>query len=266
MNKPPDIELVEPADLAYFQRLERRDWELWSIALLLMVVFAGGMLAHVYSAEAAQMLSPGASRMIWVALLGLVVLVALLNYYLIDRKRALGRLWRRYLLQSEQLQKEREQGLIDPLTRVYNRRSFDEMIPRTALRCVRNGHSLTFVLLDLPDLKWLNDRLGHMGADEVLQHVAALLKETLRLSDLTFRFGGSEFLLALPDTDADDSLIVEGRLKERIAKQKEILELVGQPLRVLTSHSTYSELEKLHTVIEKAEDAVQALREGIEPH
>ncbi|MBI4466914.1 MAG: hypothetical protein HY656_05775, partial [Acidobacteria bacterium] len=111
----------QPAEV--FRYLQRRDWELWSVALLLLTVFAGGLLAFLYRQTAeSHLFSPLVTRFLWVVLFGLIALVLLLNIYLIARKRALADLWRTYLVQQQELEQEREQGMLDPLTQVYNRR------------------------------------------------------------------------------------------------------------------------------------------------
>ena len=222
-----------------FRELERRDWELWSIALLLLTVFAGGLLIYLYAeATAEQALSPAATRFVWLVLFGLVALVILLNVYLIDRKRSLEQLRRHHWLQSQELEKVHEQVMRDPLTQVYNRRFFDEVIPREARRCDRTGRPLSFLLVDVDDFKEVNQRLGHLIGDQVLQTIAAVLQVTLRTSDMVFRFGGDEFLVVLLETPAEGAAIVNGRLRQRISQQSDIQERIGCPLTVTVGQAT----------------------------
>src|SRR3990170_5067919 len=156
-EKPRDSLLETAQPLEVFRHLQRRDWELWSIALLMLTVFAGGLLAYYYWGTAQErVLSPTAARYIWLVLFGLIALVILLNIYLIARKRALTELWRRYLLAQQDLDKEREQGMLDPLTQIYNRRFFDETIPKEVRRSDRTGRPLSFLLIDLDDFKKIN--------------------------------------------------------------------------------------------------------------
>ncbi len=243
-----------------FREVERRDWELWSIALLLLTVFAGGLLIYFYSATTQeQALSPGATRFVWLVLFGLVVLVILLNVYLIDRKRSLVQLRRRYWLQSQELEREHEQVMRDPLTQVYNRRFFDEAIPQEARRCDRTGRPLSFLLVDVDDFKEVNQRLGHFVGDQVLQAVAAVLQVTLRTSDMVFRFGGDEFLVVLPETPAEGAAIVDGRLRQRISQQTDIRERIGRAVTVTVGQATYTKGQNVDSVIDQAARAVETL-------
>lgn len=249
-----------------FRELERRDWELWSIALLLLTVFAGGLLIYLYAeATAEQALSPAATRFVWLVLFGLVALVILLNVYLIDRKRSLEQLRRHHWLQSQELEKVHEQVMRDPLTQVYSRRFFDEVIPREARRCDRTGRPLSFLLVDVDDFKEVNQRLGHLIGDQVLQTIAAVLQVTLRTSDMVFRFGGDEFLVVLPETPAEGAAIVNGRLRQRISQQSDIQERIGCPLTVTVGQATYTKGQDVDSVIDQAVRAVASLRAARSP-
>lgn len=262
MREPEQQTLLEVADIQKsVQRLKLRDWEFWSIALLLFSAFAGGILASLYSRiSEGQGLPPLATRFVWLVLLGLVILVVLLNAYLIDRKRSLTQLWRRYLLQAEALHKERELGMLDPLTQVYSRRFFEESIPREAHRCDRAGRPLSLVLVELDNLKELNRGLGHLVGDQVLLAVAGVLQDTLRASDQVFRYGGDEFVVVLPETPAEGAAIVEARLEELITRNSEIQKSVGRPLTVTIGRATYTKGDKLDSVIDQLERAMDSVR------
>ncbi len=173
----------------------------------------------------------------------------LLNVYLIDRKRSLEQLRRRHWLQSLELEMAHEQSLRDPLTQVCNRRFFDEAIPREIRRCDRVGQPQSFLLVNADDFKEVNQRLGHFVGDQVLQAVAAALKDTLHTSDMVFRFGGDEFLAVLPETPAEGAAIVEGRLRQCVSEQTDIQERIGHPLTVTIGQATYTRGQSIESVI-----------------
>lgn len=101
----------------------------------------------------------------------------------------------------------REQALCDPLTGLYNRRYLEEFFNRELVRARREQTPLALALIDLDHFKRLNDDYGHLVGDEVLKGVAQYLLDSLRRSDAVFRIGGEEFLLILPDADADEARV-----------------------------------------------------------
>ncbi|HSM12755.1 MAG TPA: histidine kinase N-terminal 7TM domain-containing protein [Thermoanaerobaculia bacterium] len=95
----------------------------------------------------------------------------------------------------------RDQAMRDALTGLFNRRYLDETLPREVARAERSGEPLSLVLLDLDHFKQLNDAHGHAAGDEVLRELGLLLRSRTRRSDITCRYGGEEFLIAMPATD-----------------------------------------------------------------
>jgi diguanylate cyclase (GGDEF)-like protein len=94
------------------------------------------------------------------------------------------------------------QALVDGLTGIANRRQSEEALTAEIARADRLGTPLTIVLADLDDFKAINDAHGHAAGDEVLREFAAVLRATVRDSDLAGRWGGEEFVLLLPGADA----------------------------------------------------------------
>lgn len=94
------------------------------------------------------------------------------------------------------------QALVDSLTGLANRRSLEETLRLELARAARYGDHVCVVLADLDNFKQVNDRYGHGVGDEVLQAFAAALRATVRESDVAGRWGGEEFALVLPGTDA----------------------------------------------------------------
>ena len=94
------------------------------------------------------------------------------------------------------------QALVDGLTGIANRRQCEEALTSEIARADRLGTPLTLVLADLDDFKSINDVHGHATGDDVLREFAAVLRATVRDSDLGGRWGGEEFLLLLPGADA----------------------------------------------------------------
>jgi diguanylate cyclase (GGDEF)-like protein len=104
------------------------------------------------------------------------------------------------------------QALVDGLTGIANRRQCEEALTAEIARAERLGTPLTLMLADLDDFKAVNDVHGHAVGDDVLREFAAVLRATVRESDLAGRWGGEEFLLLLPGADG----IGGAQLAERV--------------------------------------------------
>ena len=117
-------------------------------------------------------------------------------------------------------QELRERAIRDALTGLYNRGYLMEVLDREIRKAGREGHSLAVLVTDLDNFKLVNDRFGHPFGDEVLRGVARLLRETVRESDLIFRYGGDEFVLLFPETDGRAREVAR-RVKEAVTRWAE---------------------------------------------
>ena len=183
------------------QFLSSRDFQLWSIALLVILVLMAGFATLV------------APNMVWkVQLLrtdaryfpqlffGLISLVLLFNIYIVAQKRELNTTRKaliRELVFNERLE---NLSLVDPLTQLYNHRALDQMLGKEVTRANRQGTPLSIVLLDLDHFKATNENLGTRVGDELLVMASKLLRATFRGSDSVFRYGGDEFIVVMPET------------------------------------------------------------------
>tara|TARA_B100001105_G_scaffold88429_1_gene70213 strand:+ start:292 stop:2004 length:1713 start_codon:yes stop_codon:yes gene_type:complete len=113
----------------------------------------------------------------------------------------------------------------DPLTGLPNRRAADERLGSELGRHRRNHQPMTLMGIDIDHFKRVNDSFGHAAGDMVLVQVAQLLQRTLRTTDFVARVGGEEFMVLLPETDAEGGLQVAEKL--RGAVQALVLETVG---------------------------------------
>ena len=106
----------------------------------------------------------------------------------------------------------------DALTGIPNKRATDDTLRRMVAQANRSISPLAAVMLDLDHFKQINDRYGHGKGDEVLAAVGAAVQACLRTSDFAGRFGGEEFLILLPDTDANGALPVAERIRAAIGQ------------------------------------------------
>jgi diguanylate cyclase (GGDEF)-like protein len=105
------------------------------------------------------------------------------------------------------------QALVDGLTGIANRRHCEETLMTEIARADRLGTPLTLVLADLDDFKLVNDVHGHATGDDVLREFAEVLRHTVRDTDVAGRWGGEEFLLLLPGTDAEGGANLADRVR-----------------------------------------------------
>lgn len=112
-----------------------------------------------------------------------------------------------------------ELALRDPLTGVLNRRALNEPLQRELNAGLRYGSSACLLLLDLDYFKSVNDCLGHVAGDGVLERVAALVQERVREVDSVGRYGGEEFAVVLPHTDLSQAQALAERIRAEIERR-----------------------------------------------
>jgi diguanylate cyclase (GGDEF)-like protein/PAS domain S-box-containing protein len=107
---------------------------------------------------------------------------------------------------------------VDPLTGAYNRRMGHEFLEVEFSRRKRHGHPFAVLMLDIDRFKAVNDRFGHAAGDAVLCALVQTCRKVLRPMDMVMRWGGEEFLIVLPNTDAVAALSAAERLRAEVAE------------------------------------------------
>ena len=107
---------------------------------------------------------------------------------------------------------------IDHLTGLNNRRWFSELLKQEIKRHHRTGAPLGLCMIDIDHFKKINDRKGHAAGDNILKAVAELLRKELRETDIIGRFGGEEFVVALPDSYPNDTYRIAEHLRTSVEK------------------------------------------------
>ena len=107
-------------------------------------------------------------------------------------------------------------ALTDGLTGLLNHRAFYERLKQEFERYRRYGSNLPIIIADSDDLKKYNDTFGHPVGDEILRKIGEIFRETSRETDILARYGGDEFVILLPQTNAENTVNMARRMKERI--------------------------------------------------
>ena len=108
-------------------------------------------------------------------------------------------------------------SMIDALTEVSNRRSFDIQLTISWAHALREKRPLSLLMLDVDDFKRYNDTYGHLMGDEMLKAVARICKDTIkRAGDVVARFGGEEFAVLLPNTELESALVMAENMRARM--------------------------------------------------
>jgi diguanylate cyclase (GGDEF)-like protein len=121
-------------------------------------------------------------------------------------------------------QKLQQQSITDGLTGIKTRRFFWEALSAEWKRASRSGRPFSVVLIDLDKFKQVNDGMGHFEGDLVLARVGRLLEQKSRQSNVVARYGGDEFIVLMPETGADQAVVLAERLRQWLASDPMLAE------------------------------------------
>jgi diguanylate cyclase (GGDEF)-like protein len=112
------------------------------------------------------------------------------------------------------------QAYTDGLTKLANRKHFDEFLETQIEYSRQTGKPCSLILLDVDNFKHYNDTNGHQFGDEVLKGIGRVLRESVRSSDLAARYGGEEFVVVLPETRKEMAAVVAEKVRRSITERK----------------------------------------------
>ena len=155
-----------------------------------------------------------------------------------------------------------EMAVTDGLTGLHNRRYLDSHLQTLFDRAVARRRPLSVMITDLDRFKLINDSFGHDGGDDVLKEFARRLRKNIRGIDLACRFGGEEFVVVMPDTEASVAEKVAERVRAEIEKSPFELRATGETVDVTVSVGVSSLRRGADTVAELMKRADTALYEA----
>lgn len=147
----------------------------------------------------------------------------------------------------------------DKLTGLANRQAFEILIGQLLLEAERSKQPLTALLMDIDHFKKYNDSYGHLAGDQVIQHVAAVIRSMLRQSDIVCRWGGEEFLVVIKDCRGEKGVQIAEKICEAVRNSP--LQLEGATLNITISAGVSSGFEEERLLVE-ADAALYAAKEA----
>lgn len=131
-------------------------------------------------------------------------------------------------------------AVTDSLTGLHNRRSMDRILAMEFERARRYNHALTLLMIDMDNLKTINDRFGHLAGDHALTTVATSIQHGIRKTDLAGRFGGDEFLVVLPGAGCEVGQAASQRIIDHIKDDNNDEFLVTVSIGIAELHPSFS--------------------------
>lgn len=154
-----------------------------------------------------------------------------------------------------------EMAVTDGLTGLHNRRYLDNHMQSLFDRATQRKRPLSFMMTDIDKFKTINDTFGHDGGDDVLREFALRLRRQVRGADLVCRYGGEEFVVVMPDTDADVAARVAERVRAAIESEPFVVN-GGRSISVTTSVGVSTLLPGLDGVADLMKRADRGLYEA----
>ncbi|MGD8784909.1 MAG: GGDEF domain-containing protein [Thioalkalispiraceae bacterium] len=160
-------------------------------------------------------------------------------------------------------QKALQAAQMDSLTGIHNRAAMDNSLNREVELSHRHDTPLSLLIIDIDHFKRVNDSLGHTAGDTVLKSMAKCIQETMRTSDMLFRYGGEEFALLLSGTDIEGARQVGERIRNAVQTYPFVFDGKDLDLSVSIGVASLGRSESAHRLFDRADAALyQAKKAG----
>jgi len=151
----------------------------------------------------------------------------------------------------------------DTLTQLKNRRAFNDDFEIMLSLTKRHQQPLSLIFFDIDNFKTINDQYGHQIGDQVLVRVAEILKQRFRKEDLTARWGGEEFVIALPSTTENQAYTLAENLRNQIEQDPQLQTQTQHPVTISLGITEYRIPDDYDSLFRRLDDAMyQAKRNG----
>jgi diguanylate cyclase (GGDEF)-like protein len=169
------------------------------VTVVLTAAATAGYILAVVAGSPADSLGSGATAAVGVNLIALILLAYAAMVIAREQRRARDAAIRL--------------STVDPLTGLFNRNFFFAAMDREIARCARSGRGFCLLMMDVDELKAINDRLGHFEGDRVLRGVGEVISQGVRRIDTAARYGGDEFVVVLPETDPTGAFVLAEKIR-----------------------------------------------------
>jgi two-component system, cell cycle response regulator len=160
------------------------------------------------------------------------------------------------------MDQQRRLAAIDHLTGLRNRRSFLEQAQIEVERSTRYALPLCVMLMDVDHFKAINDSYGHGGGDQVLNAMGQLMRDELRVTDLSGRWGGEEFVIALTSTDIDGGVVAAERIRAAVERMSVSVNECKVPVTASVGLASLQPGDDLEALIDRADRAMYRAKVG----
>lgn len=157
----------------------------------------------------------------------------------------------------------RREAMLDPLTKIFNRKHFDDGLLRAFAEAKNTSSPMSLLLLDIDQFKRFNDTWGHQTGDQVLRLVAMTLRSNLKGRDIAARYGGEEFAAILPETDLEGAVILADNIRKAIHSKELLKRSTNEKLGRITASfgvASYRDGDTPSSLIDRADRCLYAAK------
>lgn len=199
---------------------------------------------------------------------GVIVDIKSNTQHMLDQNKALEMELSRSVEVMSELQDEleivRKEAVTDGLTRIPNRKAFDQKVRELVGAHSADGDAFSLILMDIDHFKQFNDTFGHLVGDQVLRLVAKTLIDGVKGKDLASRYGGEEFAILLPETNISGAMLLADKLRKDVEAKEVVNRASGEKMGRITLSAGVAEYlaeEDVASLIERADAALYSSKD-----
>jgi diguanylate cyclase (GGDEF)-like protein len=159
-------------------------------------------------------------------------------------------------------EKIQRQATTDGLTGLTNHKTFYEILEKELWRSRRYGGQISLIMIDIDNLKKINDAYGHRAGDKVIREVSRRVRECIRQIDIAARYGGDEFAVILPNTSLNDAIVVAERMLEAVSRTPTTWQKEQIPLSISVGLGQYDADANPEDITSRSDQALYTAKQA----